>query len=91
MVLHEGGWLPQLAVMGWSVADVFGCHRHAPLARLDCGGLLQSIDGRRLISLTVDSAKLKTASGVMQTYRPRLPAGTRSIWEMQACHRGSDE
>jgi hypothetical protein len=33
-------WGLQAAALGWKAADVFGCHREAPLARCDMQGLV---------------------------------------------------
>jgi hypothetical protein len=85
LALHEAGWLRQLAALGWGATDVFGCHAHAPLARLDCAGLLLLLDGRSIMAVTANAASLRTSSGAVQTrYRKPMRDKVVPLWEMPA-------
>jgi hypothetical protein len=65
----DDGWAEKAAALGWGAADLFGCDRHRPYARIDRTGLLWLMAGRRLVALTADSATIETAGGGWQTYR----------------------
>ena len=66
------GWANLAEAFGWGPLDLFGCDRERPLARYDYMGLLWILQGRKLVALTADSAKIDTLTGALQTY-PRRP------------------
>ena len=78
------GWANRAEACGWGPLDLFGCDRERPLARYDHMGLLWILQGRKLVALTPDSAKIDTLTGSLQTYR-RVPIGSDRIvlaWEL---------
>ena len=89
MVLREDAyrflsdWSAQAHRLGWTAFDVFGVHRHRPLVRFDCMGLVPLLRGRAVAALTEDQATIKTAKDQVLTYRrknsPR-PIETCLIW-----------
>ena len=72
------GWANLAEASGWGPLDLFGCDRERPLARHDHMGLLWILQGRKLVALTPDSAKIDTLTGSLQTYR-RVPIGSDRI------------
>jgi hypothetical protein len=78
-------WAVQAASLGWSAADIFGCHREAPLARYDLQGLVFLIGSSEVVAITALSAAIRTRSGATLTFRRRRPApgeGVTAIWEL---------
>jgi hypothetical protein len=51
----DGGWPAKAAALGWGPAELFGCDRDRPFARVDQQGLLWLLNGRRLIALTAET------------------------------------
>jgi hypothetical protein len=79
-------WGGQAAALGWSTADIFGCHREAPLARYDLQGLVFIIGSGEVVATTALSATIRTRGGATQTFR-RTPPPTpgehvAAIWEL---------
>jgi hypothetical protein len=77
----------QAARLGWPTWKPFGCHRRAPLARIQGMGLVLLLRGRELVALTADEAAIRTATGVYQTYRrksrdPLCRAERCLVWEL---------
>jgi len=83
----DEGWAAKAAALGWGAADLFGCDRHRPWARIDQAGLLWLMAGRRLVALTADSATIETSSGGRQTYR-RVPNGPDQVLVWSFCGGG---
>jgi hypothetical protein len=81
------GWAARAAALGWGAADLFGCDRHRPWARIDRAGLLWLMAGRRLVALTADSATIETATGGWQTYR-RVHNGSGQVLAWSLCGGG---
>jgi hypothetical protein len=79
----DDGWAAKAAALGWGPADLFGCDRHKPYARIDSMGLLWLLNGRKLIALSAGAAAIPTASGSNLTYssRPNEP-GRVLAWEL---------
>jgi hypothetical protein len=78
-------WAIQAASLGWSPADIFGCHRQAPLARYDLQGLVFVIGSGEVVAITALSATIRTRGGAPQTYRRTPPTpGERAaaVWEL---------
>jgi len=77
------GWATQAMRLGWQPADLFGCDRHKPFARIDRMGLLWLLNGRKLLALTDSAATVACANGVPQRYyRAPLPDGAVLTWEL---------
>jgi hypothetical protein len=71
--------------LGWTGRDLFGVHRHAPLVRYDCMGLVPLLDGCQVAALTEDGAVLVTRSGARQTFRRHqaiVVAELCMIWDL---------
>jgi hypothetical protein len=80
-------WAPQAAALGWPAWELFGCHRRAPLARIEGMGLLLLLHGDPLAALTADQAVIRRPSGAHQTWRrkaadPLLAAERCLVWEL---------
>ena len=76
-------WAAYAVALGWTPADLFGCDRDRPFARIDQAGLLWLLDGDRLVMLAEDAATIETQTGVRQTWR-RKPGepGQVLAWEL---------
>jgi hypothetical protein len=81
----DGDWPAYAAALGWGAAELFGCDRHRPFARIDRQGLLWIVDGRRIVALTADTAVIETFDGARLTYR-RAPSdpGQVLVWQLNA-------
>ena len=80
-----GPWPGKAASMGWNAYDLFGCHRHKPVERVDRMGLLWLLRGGRVAALTSESAIIEMPSGSRLTYRAkpiREPSDVLA-WELQ--------
>jgi hypothetical protein len=80
------GWGNRAEAIGWGPLDLFGCDRERPLARYDHMGLLWILQGRKLVALTPDSAKIDTLTGSLQTYsrRPVKMDRVTLPWDLSA-------
>jgi hypothetical protein len=85
-------WGSKFACLEWTVEDVFGVHRVAPLARLDLAGLVRFLIRFEVVELTDERAILMNARGARHTYRrrrdPRNPEWTL-LWDLG--HQGAAE
>ena len=76
-------WAATAAALGWGPADLWGCHREKPYERLDCAGLLWLLNGAEIVTLTADTATIRTQTGAIQSFRRRpAPTGTVLAWEL---------
>ena len=78
-------WAVQAASLGWNAADIFGCHREAPLARYDLQGLVFVIGSGEVVAITALSATIRTGGGATQTFRRTPPTPgehVAAIWEL---------
>lgn len=62
------GWASHAAALGWRTLDVFGVHCTKPVERFDAAGLIWCIHGAEIVAITEMSARVKSTSGVVQTY-----------------------
>jgi len=78
----DGPFCAVAAALGWGPADLFGCHRDKPFARIDQAGLLWLLNGDRLVALSENTATIETRAGARQTSR-RKPGepGRVLAWE----------
>ena len=79
VVVNDAGsfldrWATQAARLGWSAAEVFGCHRRAPAARYDAAGLVVMMNGDEIVALTDTAATIRNKRGVVLTHQRRLTA-----------------
>lgn len=88
-ILNDGGlfldrWKGTVLALGWLSVDVFGVCPDAPVWRLDQMGLVPLLEGRRVIDITADTARIDCGQGVIHTYR-RLPRDMRGVclWELE--------
>ena len=79
----DEGWGTRAEALGWGPLELFGCHPDKPFARISHYGLLWLLNGRQLLALTSESARIQTENGFL-TYR-RLPAETDQVlaWELK--------
>jgi hypothetical protein len=78
-------WGLQAAALGWKAADIFGCHREAPLVRCDMQGLVFLIGSGEVVAITAATAVIRTGGGSLLTFRRMpLPPGKRPacLWEL---------
>jgi hypothetical protein len=78
-------WAVRAASLGWNAADIFGCHRQAPLARYDLQGLVFVIGSGEVVAITALSATIRTRGGATQTFRRTPPTPgehVAAIWEL---------
>jgi hypothetical protein len=79
------GWAVQAAALGWNAADIFGCHREAPLARYDLQGLVFVVGSGQVVGITALSATIRTRGGATLTFRRTPPTPgehVTAIWEL---------
>lgn len=75
-------WAGHAAALGWRTLDVFGVHDEMPAERFDAAGLVWCVRGAEIIVITGKTARLKTASGAVQTFArhdPKHPEAV-AIW-----------
>lgn len=77
-------WAGKAAALGWRTVDVFGVHAGRPEARYDCAGVVALIQGREVVAITADSARLRCRDGSLMTYRrhPITDPHTVAIWQL---------
>jgi hypothetical protein len=77
-------WGRQAAALGWRALDVFGVNPDAPETRYDCAGLVPLLQGRSIIAITADTARIDCGSGAFMTfYRETMAAGAVALWNME--------
>lgn len=74
------GWASQAAALGWTAIDLFGVG--PTWARTDLRGLLALVPaGAEVVAITADTARVRLASGSVQTYTRRPLIGAALLWE----------
>ena len=74
-------WASRAAGLGWTTAEVFGCHPEAPYARLDCMGLIWLLDGAEILAISAEGVRIRKPSGAMLTiYRRTGGAPSVPVW-----------
>jgi hypothetical protein len=63
------GWGRPAHSFGWTALDLFGVHPIAPAARFDLMGLVLTLNGAAVLTLTDTTATMRRASGAVLTYR----------------------
>ena len=75
------GWASRAAGLGWTTAEVFGCHPEVPYARLDCMGLVWLLDGAEILAISAEGVRIRKPSGAMLTiYRRTGGAPSVPVW-----------
>jgi hypothetical protein len=87
----DGDWAATAQALGWDAANLFGCDRDRPFARVDRMGLLWLLNGRRVVALTADAAIIEAPNGSRLIYR-RAPsyAGQVLAWELNSAEEKTD-
>ena len=65
--------------------EFFGVHATTPYARIDSYGLLAVLAddaGAEIIAVTADTARIRKASGTVQTYRRASLSQAVSVWDL---------
>ncbi len=72
-LLNDGGlfldkWGDKAAALGWKASDIFGVDPRAPEIRYDAMGLVPALEGRSVIAITTDTARIDCGKGGFQTF-----------------------
>ena len=75
-------WGDKAEALGWTADELFGLHTppkhphpsYSRLSRYDCTGLIWSLEGRRVVALSSDTAAVETGSGTLTYRKARKPA-----------------
>ncbi|MDD3182400.1 MAG: hypothetical protein PHD48_06325 [Alphaproteobacteria bacterium] len=87
-IINDGGlfldqWKKQVVALGWQAVDVFGVCPDAPEWQYDQMGLVPLLEGRRVVAITADSARIMCADGAALTYyRKTMAAGSVILWKL---------
>lgn len=86
-------WAAQAARLDWSTLEVFGINRTGPDERFDGRGLVALLNGRKLISITKDEAKVSTLNEGVLTIR-RQPTCLENeqalLWDIPAANDNAE-
>jgi hypothetical protein len=89
-VVGDGGrfidrWAVKAAALGWRTLDVFGVHDLKPAERHDAAGLVWTIQGREIVAIAENSARLRAKTGAVLTYARRDPPDPEAVavWELR--------
>ncbi|MGE0109592.1 MAG: hypothetical protein AB7S81_07525 [Bdellovibrionales bacterium] len=88
-IVDDGGyfldaWGRQAAALGWRAEDVFGVNPDAPLWRYDGMGLVPCLQGRRVIAITENTARIDCGDGAILTfYRHTLSSEAVAVWNLE--------
>lgn len=78
-------WAVQAHALEWSTLEVFGVHKDAPEPRFDGKGLIASLNGRRIIAVTQDTATVSANHGgtLIIKRATAAPEDSRAaLWEL---------
>lgn len=78
-------WAAQAAALGWRTLDAFGVHPEKPVERFDAAGLVWLLRGAEVVAIAEMTAKVKTTSGVLQTFSRRDPEHPEAVavWSLE--------
>lgn len=68
-VEQESDHLLKMVEIGWSLQEVFGCHKFAPDVRIDGMGLLMLLGDLPIAEITSTQAKIRHKDGATTSYR----------------------
>jgi hypothetical protein len=91
-LVDDGGhfldrWGRKAAALGWRAVDVFGVCPDAPENRYDSMGLVPLLQGRHVIAITADTARIDCGAGAHLTfYRQTMAAGVVAVWDLKRHH-----
>lgn len=85
--MDDGGyfldaWGRQAAALGWKAVDVFGVNRDAPEWRYDGMGLVTCLNGRRVVAITQDTARIDCGDGAVLTFHRTENACRTVLWNL---------
>jgi hypothetical protein len=72
-------WARKAAGLGWRAVDVFGVSPDAPERRFDGMGLVPLLQGRAVVAITADSARIKQGGTF---YRQNLSVASVALWKL---------
>jgi hypothetical protein len=87
-LVDDGGyfldaWGRQAAGLGWRAENVFGVNPDAPERRYDGMGLVPLLNGRRVVAITADTARIDCDGGAILTfYRQTLSPESVALWQI---------
>lgn len=96
-IINDGGcfldaWGKQAAALGWQALDVFGANPNCPEWRYDGMGLVVLLEGRRVVAITADAARIECGNGVYQTFNRRnMGCEIDLLWKSTPQIENSDE
>ena len=71
------------SALGWSAADLWGCHAARPWQRIDCLGALWLLHDSEIVAVTADAITIRTSSGPRLTSRRSRPSNAVCLaWEL---------
>lgn len=88
-LVNDGGyfldsWGRQAAALGWKAVDVFGVNPDAPEWRYDGMGLVPCLQGRRVVAITGNTARIDCKDGASLTfYRHTLSPEAVAVWSLE--------
>lgn len=87
-LVDDGGyfldaWGRQAAALGWRAVDVFGVNPDAPLWRYDGMGLVTCLQGRHVVAIAENTARIDCEDGASLTFYRNKQAGSGiALWEL---------
>lgn len=83
-------WAAQAARLGWSTLEVFGVNRIGTGHRFDGRGLLASLNGRQVISISRDSARVSTSHAGALVFRRKPTCREGEQVPLWGCRAAND-
>jgi hypothetical protein len=78
----DEGWARRAAALGWKPHDLIGCDEIKPYARVDRLGLIWLLNGRAVIAITGDTARICGATGSLCYRRTPTDLGRVLPWNL---------
>lgn len=78
-------WARAAHGLGWDAIDIWGCHRHRPIERVDGAGVLWLLRGNAIVAMSETAASIRTQTGVVQNYyrKRRRPDSVVPAWNLR--------
>lgn len=74
---------PDAEEAGWDAASLFGVHPEKPAERFDYAGLIWLLRGNDVVAICPKTARIRTRSGVTQSYHRRSRPTAVLLWELR--------